>query len=57
MHSILTKADFSLLPVRIDTVTGDGYVDMGGPVEAMTGAENADIQRPFAVGVQQVIHR
>ncbi len=58
-HGILTKADFSPLSVRIDTATGDGDVDMGMPVETTTirvdGAENADIQRPFSSGVQQVI--
>lgn len=43
----------------VDTAAGDGDMNVGMPVETTTisvdSAENADIQCPFAGGVQQVI--
>lgn len=58
-HGILTEADFLPLSVRIDAAAGDGDVEMRVPVESssvrMDGAENTDIQGPFAGGVQEII--
>ena len=47
--------------VPINAAAGNRDMHMGMPVETTTvsvdGAENADIQRTFASGVKQVIHR
>lgn len=60
-HGVLPEADFFPLLVLIEAAAGDRDVNMRMPVESQAvsveRAENADNQRPFAGGVQQVINR